>query len=573
MKRQLFIILLFAGSMVQVFAQISNDKLRERMYVQTDKKVYLSGEQIRLNLMTVDMEHVPLVLSKVAYAELVDDSIGHIQIIVELTKGIGEGMMQLPADLPSGIYRLISYTQFMRNEGAEIFFETTIGVINPFQRDFIPQFVNPTADNAPLVATEKPSGSISLQTNKTVYATREQGELLIAGLPETIHTLSVSIAGKDLIDLHVGGEAVTTNNQQVALANELTENTAVSGKYLTEFEGHILIGKVLDNQTGQTVSDPTLKTGLAFPGKMIRYFPGHTTETGEIRFYTAGTAGTKNIATIVYDSDEKYRVDVVSPFVSRFSPKTMPALSIDSSCYNQLIARSVAMQASHYFLDNPLEKRVMDESILKIKPVNSYLLDEYTRFTTMREVFTEFISNARFERQNGKWVLSVAINTAVNTAFNSYYGSKSLVLFDGVHISDHEFILNYDPLLIERINIYTKRYNFGGELFEGIVELFSYPGRTQEANFGKSIQVIPYEGPQAFEPLTVPDYSSMENRAGWMPDTRHTLLWKPNVRTEGQSTLHIPFDTSDLKGDYQVTVEGITIDGTVVNTITAFSVD
>lgn len=227
------------------------------------------------------------------------------------------------------------------------------------------------------------------------------------------------------------------------------------------------------------------------------------------------------------------------------------------------------MQVSHFLSNNPLEKRIVDESFYKIKPSNSYLLSDYTRFPTMREVFTEFISNARFERQSGKWVLSAVVNTGIN----SYYGTKSLVLFDGIPISNHEFMFNYDPSLIERIHIYTKRCHFGGELYDGIVEFFSLSGRLLEANFGKSIQLIPYEGPQAFEPLNAPDYSIEKNRNRWLPDTRNTLLWKPHVRTAGLSSLQIPFDTSDLTGDYTVTVEGLTTDGQWINTTTTFPVN
>ena len=566
--RRSLIALLVVSTMIQLFANVEYEGLRERIHVQTDKKVYLAGEQIRMKLLTVDAEHLPLRLSTVAYTELVDDSVGHIQTIVALTSGIGESQMQLPADMPSGFYRLIAYTQLMRNEGAAIFFETVVGVINPFQQDYYPQFVEAETSNTPIAQQQNPSGSITLQTNKPVYTTREHGELFIAGLPENMHTLSVTIAGEDLIDLHSDGETATIHGKRFSLVDKSTESSPDNRKYLPEFEGHILTGRIVDNQTGQLVSEPNLKTGLTFPGEGLHYFPGQPTESGEIRFITAGIAGTENIATIVYDSDDKYRVDIVSPFVSHFTPKAMPALSIDTSRYQQLLARSVAMQASHYFSDNSSAKRVVGESIYKIKPTNSYLLDEYTRFPTMREVFIEFISNARFERQYDKWALSVVVNTDIN----SYYGAKSLVLLDGVHISNHEFILNYNPALIKQINIYTKRCNFGGELFDGIVELFSYPEHMQDVDFGKSIQIIPYKLPQIFDPSPVPDYTNEANRNNWMPDTRHTLLWEPAVRTAGQTTLRIPFDTSDLKGAYQVTVEGVTFDGAFVNTTTAFSV-
>ena len=127
----------------------------------------------------------------------------------------------------------------------------------------------------------------------------------------------------------------------------------------------------------------------------------------------------------------------------------MPVLHIDSACYDQLLELSVALQALHYFLSDSLENQNKSEPFSQMKPTNSYPLDEYTRFTTMREVFIEFIANARFRRRDGNRELSVDIRNGDN----SYYGTNPLVFLDGAPISNHELIYNYDPLLVEYINI------------------------------------------------------------------------------------------------------------------------
>jgi hypothetical protein len=85
----------------------------------------------------------------------------------------------------------------------------------------------------------------------------------------------------------------------------------------------------------------------------------------------------------------------------------------------------------------------------------------------------------------------------------------------------------------------------------------------QDVNFGSSIQIIPYESPQAYEDIQVPDYSENKSRHSRIPDSRHTLLWKPDVQTGDEPSLRLPFSTSDLTGDFQATVEGITQDGKI----------
>jgi len=628
MKKYFYCIFCFCIAWnVHLSGNVRKDELRERIYVQTDKQLYLAGEQIRMKLLTTDTEQIPLIFSKVAYAELVDNSVARIQVMVELTNGTGEGQMQIPADMPTGYYRLIAYTQYMRNEGAEVFFEKNIVVVNTYQSGYHPGEEEPSVENRFSSGGDHSSGSVSLQPDQAIYPTRNRGELRLTGLPENIHTLSVSIAGKEWIP---DGET------GISLFNKIqTKQPAeFSGAFLPEYEGHIVTGKIVDNQSGtvgnqsgtagnqpkqytvldsllqvlqQTASDgdlqkniqniivniDQLKSGeqneinenqtdtgtlmeklmvvpiLSFPGDGIRLFSGQKTETEEFRFFTSGISGMKEIATVVYVADEKYRIDVQSPFVTRFVSKDVPALHIDSAYYGQLLARSVALQVLHYFSDDLSANRTISEPYLKMKPSMSFPLDEYTRFTTMREVFTEFIIGARFRRTDGKWRLSTFIKRGAN--YN--YGTAVLVLLDGVPVIDHELIFNYDPLTVETINIYYGPCNMGGYQFDGIVELITYRRLHQDFNPGKSTQIISYNGPQLYNQLASPGYSDEKNRRSRIPDSRHTLLWNPDVITDGKDSILVPFDTSDLTGEFQATVEGITKDGKFIYTTALFKVD
>ena len=58
-----------------------------------------------------------------------------------------------------------------------------------------------------------------------------------------------------------------------------------------------------------------------------------------------------------------------------------------------------------------------------------------------------------------------------------------------------------------------------------------------------------------------------------IPDYRHTLLWLPDVETNAQPSLRIPFSTSDFSGSFLITVEGITRDGRVLLARASFVVN
>jgi len=92
-------------------------------------------------------------------------------------------------------------------------------------------------------------------------------------------------------------------------------------------------------------------------------------------------------------------------------------------------------------------------------------------------------------------------------------------------------------------------------------------------HLNSSSQILSYEGPQLPYRFATPDYSKEKNRQSRIPDGRHTLLWNPDVRTDGKTSIRLPFDTSDLTGDFQATVEGITNNGEIIFATSFFKVE
>ncbi|HVZ25722.1 MAG TPA: hypothetical protein VG842_06705 [Sediminibacterium sp.] len=112
--------------------QYTIDHLQEKLFVHTNKTVFVAGEQLWCKLYTTDaQQHHPLGLSKVAYIEILDPS-GHpvIQDKLALSAGCGSGVIDLPASLTTGVYTLRAYTQWMRNAGENGFFEQPLTVFN-----------------------------------------------------------------------------------------------------------------------------------------------------------------------------------------------------------------------------------------------------------------------------------------------------------------------------------------------------------------------------------------------------------------------------------------------------------
>jgi hypothetical protein len=631
------------------------EPVRERLNLQTDKALYLAGEQVWLKAVATDVNGHPSDLSKTGYVELLDDSAPQVQIKLALENGVGEGAFSLPPTLPTGHYRLVAYTRYMRNEGEAVYYDRLLPVINPFiplraapsvasvrppEAATVSPPLSPDRDISPLYATDGlpvedsseegphslsvnifsddsvrqvqveltlengvgegyfflpqtlPSGhyrlvahihnkrdeggaashdrllpeinpfssaaaiSPSLFPDRDVYPPRATGELRIEGLPEDLHTLSVSIAGIDSLT-----PAITANEDYKRSSEG---QTLLPGEQeYAEYEGHIITGKLIDLATGApAVPDDNPTALLGFAGSRVQLFGGLVNRQGDVRFFTPKNAGIHEVATTVLSSrPRQYRIDIQSPF-ARHTYRPLPPLPLQPGESEALLRRSVGLQVLQSYgttETNNTDTTGNGQTLFSLgEPDWRYLLDEYTRFETMAEVVIEFIPGLRFRKTDNSYALSVL--TEERTGFSQ---SPSLVLLDGIPLVDHGLIYNYNPLLIKEIEIYKGKYVFGGAMFDGLAIFKTYRNDYPGLRLDGSTQLFVCEGTQPPLSFPVPAYPTEEQRNSRLPDYRHTLLWKPQAETGSGQTL-IPFTTSDLKGDFMITAEGLTQSGKVI---------
>ena len=110
--------------------QISDWTEPEKIYLQTDGKVYTIGQTIWFKSIVINAgDHTPTNLSGVLYAELIgpDEKILEKKII-KLENGIGTGFFDLNKEYSEGTYLLRAYTEWDRNFGSDFFFREYLQV-------------------------------------------------------------------------------------------------------------------------------------------------------------------------------------------------------------------------------------------------------------------------------------------------------------------------------------------------------------------------------------------------------------------------------------------------------------
>ena len=146
-------------------------------------------------------------VSKVGYVELLDSASAVVQARLVLEKGVGNGCLQLPSTLPTGNYRLVAYTRYMRNEGEEVFFEKPLTVVNTF----VTNEALLTDTLLPTYSFTRREGPVSVSPDRMTYDTRSGGEIRINGLPPDLQPYRSLSPGSTCINLPPGAVSLIGN--------------------------------------------------------------------------------------------------------------------------------------------------------------------------------------------------------------------------------------------------------------------------------------------------------------------------------------------------------------------------
>ncbi len=114
------------------WAQPGTPPLPEKIYVQSDSKVYTKDQTIWLKTIVTDAAyHIPSRRSRVLYVELIgpDEEIVDSKIL-NIENGFGNGHFDLRQQYAEGIYLIRAYTQWDQNFGSDFFFRTYIQVLS-----------------------------------------------------------------------------------------------------------------------------------------------------------------------------------------------------------------------------------------------------------------------------------------------------------------------------------------------------------------------------------------------------------------------------------------------------------
>ena len=595
-----FVMCLSTFDMVGQLALRNNDQLTwysampaESVYVHTNSSFLLTGEYLYYKVYCFDTEQGDLTkLSKVGYVELIgDDGQLVFRHKILLGKGQAQGDFFIPTDVASGGYKLVAYTNWMRNQDQDTFFQSDLFIVNPYrsnqpelqisrssviQDDSTAMSFKDTLPNPILVkVADKAIGPLQLTVNGNKFSKREKVVLSLKGEDKdkiVSGSFSVSVRIKDMVT-----EPSLEAGSSIRIEEGKHKNTFLADVgdtiVLPELRGELFQGKVTALKEGRSVKN--LKIGVSIPGEDYVLEVVQTDDSGNFhtnvsKRYSSG----KMFLQVLTQNPGAYEFQIDEPSNLNYDKLVFKNVKLDYSMREEIFKRSIHNQIENsYFQFRPDSVlTVLPKHFFDNKPKKTYHLDDFTRFKTLRETLVEIVQDVS-SKKIGKDDYAIRVK---GYDYATVTDIPPLIMLDGCIIQDHKNLLAFDARYLETIDVYRQQFIFGPEIYDGAVILRTKEGNGYEMfQYNDGISTYNVLKPQPLKHYFMQRHDNKVNEdrvEERLPDDRMQLLWLPALNVE-QDNYQIEFFTSDVSGEFEIQLEGITADKKLVSLQKSFFVE
>jgi len=537
-------------------------------YPTEDIKVHLTqtclfpGEVMGFKIYCTNPLFPGLELSRMAFIELVSDrNVSILRKKILLEHGAGRGEFILPDDLSSGIYTVLTYTNWLKNFGEGFFNRQRVTIINPDQGL---AEVSDTSDrfrNDPPVrgANDRFSFGITLLPDKKQYAKREKVSIKV----------QLKQGGGEVAE---GSFSVSVCRTEPAFGREQSEILGRSPakeikeiEYLPDFRGIRLTGK-LEDASGNAIKGG--RVILSEPGPGTRISSTLSDNEGNFHFLLQPQEGERDLVFTKPGSDAIIKLE--EPFWNGFrNPPVHQELCLHDNTVSFLEEKFFHFQLQRKFnQSNFLESRQSESN--RVDSTSFYThysrlikMEDYILLDSLPEYFYELVPSVKFIRSRGKYDIRV-----LDQLTSADFKEKPGVFVDGVLYSDYDEIARIPVKEIENIFILPEIYYYDDFSFGGFIDLHTKKSDFSTVPLTSNMTRLIYPLASKREIVhNAPDYTLPDTRSR-IPDFRYLICWDPDVTIGASGEKTIQFFTGDVSGDFTVKVTGISPQGRIVQSET-----
>lgn len=360
--------------------------------------------------------------------------------------------------------------------------------------------------------------------------------------------------------------------------DDILQDTTPALSFPPEFNGHIITGKVVSSVTGKLLAN--IETYVSVPGLNSNFKTFISDSTGKLKFDFKTMKGSSEIIVQTNPTaDTLTHVEIANPFAEQYSTVRIPSFYLSAAKEDILLDQSVGVQVQNLYAGTKLKRflQLTDTvSLFENPPDAVYMMDDYTRFSTIEEVLREYVTLMDVQKRKSGFSIQLLDNFFIplpEMANRFFFQADPLILVDGVPVFNVNWLMGYDPLKMRKLEVYNRRYFLGNSFFSGILNWTSYKGDLANFELDPRAVVIDYEGLQLQREFYSPSYEAGNpDVSTHIPDFRTLLYWSPEIMPNKNGEHPIKFYTSDKKGKYVAVIQGLSANGQCGSTLVQFEV-
>jgi len=527
--------------------------VQEAVYLQTDRMTYIAGESVYYKMYVLDAATKKRSdLSKMGYIELrAPKSDPTLKIRVKVDAGIASGCFVLPDTLSSGLFQVVAFTSFMRNQGEQSFYQSNLVIVDRFDKKM--DFKNIKSGKKDTSSCHQADSLPWIVTDKKVYAPREK---VVVSLGKTHCKANVSVSVYEL-----SGDT-STEKSVVETLNGWSVNQLLKG-YLPESRSKILRGRVIDAKTRKNIQTATVL--LSCPDIVPNLQYATTNANGLFQMSLGAYYDGKELFFTLKDVPEgtSWKIEMDDNF--NLSEKWEPELVSEKHLTDTFLLKSqdiVSINKSYKTEVDAIEDSLITKEPICPQlfrcPVKSIYTSDFIPLNDFREIAVEILPTVSISKHDETYKARL-----VSFLGNEYADKEPAIFLDGVYVDDINKIMGLGSDKILKIDVIETERTFGDLVFYGVISIITKSNeilKTKPTSSSLRIKNDLTNSSKSFvaiNPNTIKDMHT--------PFFRQLLYWNPNLELKGSDQTNLEFYTSDNIGNYTLKVVGISEDGTPVN--------
>ncbi len=552
MKKIIFIIIIFLC--IKVISQsnytlISEniEKLpREQIHLHYNNEFLLTGETLYYKAYCLDNTGEFSPYSKIAYLELrSSENKTIIKQKIKLKDGGGSGDFFINTAIKTGVYKLICYTQWMKNY--KNYFEKNIFIINPSSYKLTSKITS--EKTSPIL---NPLNKDGLLLNKSTYKKREKITLNIEKISSKHQgNFSISVKRKENFYLPLNKDVPNF---------ELKNKTPKKIFHLPELRGSLIHGKIKAKNSGNISG---LRIALSINSNHLPLI-ATTNNSGEFYFNIKNLNNSKIYIQVLEPNLSNYEIKLIKNKNFEKKDFNYPTINLNQKIINDIEDRILYSQIENAYYsvkkDSLLTSKI--KYFLLENKKKTYKLDDYKRFKTLKETLIEIIEKVNISKKNNQYQISIQTTNSIETGNVS--NIPSLLIVDGHIINNLNNFIDFDSRKINTISIINDKYFYGYSMYKGIIYI-----ETFKKDYFPDYKKVKEFKITEVQPQKKYFFQRHDKENKRIPDFRTLLYWNPNINTTQKK---ITFYTSNVTGDFEIDFQGFSKKGKLIHLKQTFSV-